>query len=266
MVYAGRGIGKTFFSLSVGLAVASGGQFLKWQAEKQKGVLLIDGEMPGAVLQERTAAFVAALPTPPVNFQIITPDMQPDHRSIDLSRAEDQENIEQYLDGISLIIVDNISTLCRTGRENEGEGWLPVQGWALQQRAKGRSVLFIHHAGKDGDQRGTSKREDILDTSIALRRPAQYEPDQGAVFEIHFKKSRGIYGEDVEPIEASLITAEDGSMTWAYRSVDLSTYDKVVGLLKEGLSITEIAIELAINKSNASRHAKKAKANGDFNG
>jgi putative DNA primase/helicase len=266
MVYAGRGIGKTFFSLSVGLAVASGAPFLKWQAERRKAVLLIDGEMPGAVLQERVAAFVAAQDLPPGDFRFITPDMQPNHQTIDLGRAEDQETVEQYLDGVGLIIVDNISTVCRSGRENEGESWLQVQEWALQQRAKGRSVLFIHHAGKGGNQRGTSRREDILDTVIALRRPTQYTPDMGAVFEIHFEKSRGIFGEDVEPIEATLIAGEDGIMTWSYRSVDVSTYDKVVGLLKEGLSVTEIATELEINKSTVSRHAKKAKANGDCNG
>jgi hypothetical protein len=266
MVYAGRGIGKTFFSLSVGLAVSSGSQFLKYQAERKKAVLLIDGEMPGAVLQERVAAFVAAQDIPPGDFRFITPDMQQNGQTIDLSRTEDQEAIEPYLDGVGLIIVDNLSTVCRTGRENEGEGWLPVQGWALQQRAKGRSVLFIHHAGKGGNQRGTSRREDILDTVIVLRRPTQYTADMGAVFEIHFEKSRGIYGEDVEPIEASLITAEDGSLSWVYRSVDVSTYDKVVGLLKEGLSVTEIANELEINKSTASRHSKKAKVNGDWNG
>ena len=84
MVYAGRGIGKTFFSLSVGLAVASGAPFLKWQAERRKAVLLIDGEMPGAVLQERVAAFVAAQDLPPGDFRFITPDMQPNHQTIDL--------------------------------------------------------------------------------------------------------------------------------------------------------------------------------------
>jgi RecA-family ATPase len=166
MVYAGRGIGKTFFSLSVGLAVASGGQFLKWQAEHKKAVLLIDGEMPGGVLQERAAAFVAAQDIPPGDFRFITPDIQPNHQTIDLSRLEDQDAIEPYLEDVGLVIVDNISTVCRTGRENEGEGWLPVQEWALQQRAKGRSVLFIHHAGKGGNQRGTSRREDCLTSDL----------------------------------------------------------------------------------------------------
>ena len=65
----------------------------------------------------------------------------------------------------------------RTGRENEAEGWLPVQDWALGHRRAGRSVLFIHHAGKGGLQRGTSRREDVLDTVIGLRRPTDYSAD-----------------------------------------------------------------------------------------
>ena len=28
--------------------------------------------------------------------------------------------------------------------------------------------MFVHHAGKSGDQRGTSRREDLLDYSIRL--------------------------------------------------------------------------------------------------
>ncbi|MBI5184882.1 MAG: AAA family ATPase [Nitrospinae bacterium] len=47
MVHAPRGVGKTFFSLNAAVAVASGGQFLRFQAPKPCGVLLCDGEMPG---------------------------------------------------------------------------------------------------------------------------------------------------------------------------------------------------------------------------
>jgi putative DNA primase/helicase len=37
-------------------------------------------------------------------------------------------------------------------------------------------LLIVHHTGKGGEQRGTSRREDVLDTSISLRRPADYAP------------------------------------------------------------------------------------------
>jgi hypothetical protein len=51
-------------------------------------------------------------------------------------------------------------------------------------------VLLIHHAGTNGRQRGTSRREDALDTLIALKRPEDYSPEQGARFEVHFEKLR----------------------------------------------------------------------------
>lgn len=54
--------------------------------------------------------------------------------------------------------------------------------------------MFIHHAGKSGAQRGTSKREDVLDTVVALKRPGDYVTSQGARFEVHFEKARGIFG------------------------------------------------------------------------
>lgn len=159
---------------------------------------------------------------------------------------------------IRLIVVDNISTLT-SAKENEADGWTPIQAWALRQRAVGRSVLFVHHSGKGGAQRGTSRREDVLDTVIALRRPVDYQPDKGAVFEVHFEKARGIHGEDVKPIEATLTINADGVMTWATRTLEDSTFERVVGLLNNGMAQKDISVELNINKSNVSRHTKKAR-------
>jgi len=68
-------------------------------------------------------------------------------------------------------------------------------------------VLFIHHSGKGGAQRGTSRKEDVLDTVIALRRPEDYSPAEGARFEVHFEKARGFAGEEAEPFEAALTGA-----------------------------------------------------------
>ena len=59
------------------------------------------------------------------------------------------------------MVIDNLSTLCRYGRENESESWGPVQEWILGLRRRGLSVLLVHHAGKGGTQRGTSRREAV---------------------------------------------------------------------------------------------------------
>jgi AAA domain len=63
---------------------------------------------------------------------------------------------------VDLIVIDNISTLVRTGCENESDSWRPVQEWGLQQRRAGRAVLFVHHTNKSGAQRGTSSREHVM--------------------------------------------------------------------------------------------------------
>ena len=80
--------------------------------------------------------------------------------------------------------------------------------WELSLRRQNKSVLLIHHAGKGGTQRGSSRKEDVLDTVMSLRRPPDYSPTQGARFEVHFEKARGFYGPDAEPFEAQLIGRE----------------------------------------------------------
>jgi len=266
MVYAARGVGKTFFALNVAYAVASGGSFLNWSAPKPRGVLYIDGEMPAVAMQERLANIVAhADKDISAPFHILTPDLQGLGGIPNLTRIEDIEAIEQLMgDEIDLIVIDNVSTLVRGGgRENDEESWRGAQDWLLSQRAQGRSVLLIHHAGKGGQQRGTSKREDVLDTVIKLKHPPLYEPEEGAKFEIHFEKSRGFYGDDARSISA-VLDGETG--IWTSQDLSESTFDRVVELEREGLSCTEIAGELEVNKSTVSRHLKKARAKGLVSG
>jgi len=141
---------------------------------------------------------------------------------------------------------------------------MPVQEWALRQRAKGKAVLLIHHAGKSGTARGTSKREDVLDTVINLRHPSDYSPDKGAVFEVHFEKNRGFHGKDAEPFEAALIQDESGKQCWITRSIEDSNYEKVIRLFNDGLIQKEIATELGISKGFVSRLLKRARDGGQL--
>ncbi|HIB93958.1 MAG TPA: winged helix-turn-helix transcriptional regulator, partial [Candidatus Lambdaproteobacteria bacterium] len=262
MIYAYRETGKTWVALSIAYAVASGGRFLNWHAEKAAGVLYIDGEMPFVQLKERLATIVLSEETEiqaPLEF--ITPDVQ-EFGIPDLSTLAGQERIDKLItEETKLIVMDNLSTLIRTGKENEGESWLPVQGWALRLRRRGISVLFIHHAGKGGQQRGTSRREDVLDTVIALRQPTDYTSDKGAYFEIHFEKSRGLYGDEVKPFEARLETHEDNhgikTIKWIHKNLEDSTREKVKRYLDDKWTQKDIADELGIKKSTVNYHVKK---------
>ncbi len=258
MMYALRGIGKTNLALHIAYAVATGQAVCRWQAPEAQPVLYIDGEMPAITMQERLAGIVKAYPIEPEPgyFKIITPDLQ--DRSINLATPEGQQTIDTALDGVKLVIVDNLATLCRSGRENETESWHPVQDWLLNLRRRGISVLLIHHSNKSGGQRGTSSREDILDTVIVLKRPSDYTMDQGARFEIHLEKARGIIGDDAKPFEAMLTPDGQGGMIWACRDIEDAELDQVISLTKEGLSIRDISKETGLSKSKIQRLIKKA--------
>ena len=264
MIYAARGVGKTFIALGIAHAVVTGASFLKWSAPKPRGVLYLDGEMPAPLMQERLKMFFQTAITTHVPFRLLTPDIQKAAMP-DLSRQTDQAQLEQFLEGIDLIIVDNISTLCRSGKENDADAWIPVQDWALRMRASGRSVLFIHHAGKGGMQRGTSKREDILDTVISLQQSVDYNASVGASFEIHFEKTRGFCGSDAESFNACLHTA-DGVTHWEMGAAAPTTFAKVIEMTQQGQPQHEIAKMLNIHKSNVSRHILRAKQEGKLRG
>lgn len=266
MIHGWRGVGKTHVSLGVSYAVACGSDFLHWKADKPRRVLLIDGEMPAPALQERLAAIVVSsgVKQEPDFLSIITPDLQTGAMP-DLATYDGQEVISEAVERAKaeLIVVDNLSCLVRgEGRENDSESWVRVQEWALLQRQAGRSVLFIHHSGKNGKQRGTSKREDLLDVVILLRRPPDYDPATGACFEVHYEKARHLSGSDVDPVEAQLTVDSDGQCTWALRSVSDTTFDRVISLANEGLSQSEIANELELSRSTVSRAWRKAEAQG----
>ena len=153
-------------------------------------------------------------------------------------------------------MLDNLSSLTAVIRDNDAESWNPIQEWLLRLRRRGVSVLIVHHAGKGGEQRGTSRREDVLDTSISLRRPSDYVPTEGARFEVHFEKARGIHGERAKPFEARL-EIRDGAMLWTIREIEDVNLARVKALLDDELSIRDIADETGLSKSTVHRLKKQ---------
>jgi hypothetical protein len=63
MLYAPRGVGKSWLGLTIGLAVASGSSVLRWNAPSPRRVLLVDGEMLLSDLQTRLNLILVGLGT-----------------------------------------------------------------------------------------------------------------------------------------------------------------------------------------------------------
>jgi putative DNA primase/helicase len=247
MLYAARGTGKTHIALGIAYAVATGSAFLRWRAPRARRVLLVDGEMPAAALRERLQRISNGETPTPTTLRIMAGDLI-EQGIGNLASPLVQAELDAFLDGVELLILDNLSSLTATLRENDADGWSPIQQWLLRLRRRGISVLIVHHAGKGGDQRGTSRREDVLDTSISLRRPSDYAPAQGARFEVHVDKARGIYGEQAKPFEARLETSGGGAV-WTIKDVEEVDHARIAALLAAGMSVRDIAEEVGISKS-----------------
>ena len=266
MLYAGRGTGKTFFAIGMAVAVSTGTAFLKWDAPKPRRVLHLDGEMAASELRERIVQAVAAcgVEPKPGMLNILSADLI-EFGIGNLASVDVQQELEACLVGVELLVLDNLSSLTAVIRDNDAESWNPIQEWLLRLRRRGVSVLIVHHAGKSGGQRGTSRREDILDTSISLRRPADYTPTEGARFEVHFEKARGIHGDRAKPFETKM-EVRDGKSIWRMRELEDAELARVKALCDDGLSIREIAAEMGLSKSKVQRIKGKIDAMGQDDG
>lgn len=257
MVYAARGIGKTQVAVGIACAVATGTSFLRWSAPRKRRVLYIDGEMPAALLQERLTAALQKSGSPdPGYLRLLSADIQ-EFGIPDLVTPDGQRELDAWLEGVDLVILDNLSTLCRALIENEGDSWQPVQDWLLSLRRRGISVILVHHASRGGTARGTNRREDILDTVIALKRPDDYLATEGARFIVEVEKARGIFGSDVEGFEARLDVI-NGRAEWTMKSSEDRTTERVAAMLRDGATQRSVAKELDIGLATVNRHKTRA--------
>jgi putative DNA primase/helicase len=250
MIAGWRGVGKTFSAAGIALAVASGSPFLDWEVPEPQKVLYVDGEMdPEEMRDQRLKKMREAMPAQArelvrQNLFFLSHHTFPDTGIPDLSDPTKggRKLIEDEAKhrGAKLIILDNLSCLCTSGIENDAESWQNMQIWLLKLRRNGYTVLFLHHGGKPDDkgrskQRGTSKREDVLNTSVMLQRAPAMGVD---TFEWEFTKNRGF-----RPDEPFLVTiGDDGWVSRTDRTAANEERDaRILRLSAQSLSQREIA-------------------------
>jgi hypothetical protein len=188
-------------------------------------------------LQDRLRAISSGLGAviPNDGFRILAADNT--ENGLSIGSEERQRAIDPLLTGVDLVILDNLSTLCTNGSESASDAWVPMQNWLLKLRRQGVAVLLVHHAGTNGRQRGTSRREDALDTVIALRRPEDYSPEQGARFEVHFEKLRNrVDGDAAVPFEAKLAatSTDETGVRWLHCDLRPPVLKQAAQLFKDG--------------------------------
>jgi hypothetical protein len=261
MIHAWRGEGKTMLAAGISWAIASGTEFLRWKAPEKRGVLYVDGELPADLLRDRFLIQQSALGLHEDPMIKILSHELVQHGFLTLATPQGRKEFEGAIsDDISVVVFDNLSCLYG-GAENDAEEWQEMLDLLLRLRRRGVACILIHHSGKTGKQRGTSRREDALDTVIHLRKPKGYRPGEGARFEIHFEKSRNLTGDAVEPFEAHLTTTDDGSPIWIAKSLQPEK-DKALELMRKDLGDEEIGEVVGRERSTINRWRNNFKKSG----
>lgn len=265
MVYALRGVGKTWFLLGLTAALVSGTDFYRWPVNDAVGVLYIDGEMQLEELRRRETAL---LRHPPIRPLYILSSEQVFHtlqRDLVLTSEAVRDEIIGILDAhpeIRVIVLDNVSCLFAGIDEDKKRDWEPIAAWLIRLRHRGLATILVHHAGKGGQQRGTSGREDGLDTVIHLAEPASHDTADGCHFEVTFTKSRSVKGPDVAPLDVRL-TEQNGQLIWTYQPLEISKLDEVRQLIADGLTGDAVIAEAAgISRAYAFKLRKKLEREG----
>jgi putative DNA primase/helicase len=256
-VYGERGSGKSWLVDAIAAHISSGRDLDTWKNHGAFPVLYVDGEMPADLTRER----LVGMAKDNHNLYILHHELLFDcaELSMNLTDPLTQKVITKVCLSrkIKVLILDNLSCLFGSLRENESDDWAPILPWLLEFRRRRIAVIIVHHAGRSGFMRGSSKREDPASWMIKVAQANHGDhQDLGARFETSFEK----------PTRNSQIpewnrtwhfkTEEDGTVSIGCEEINFD--GKVLQVIQAGLrSAAEIAQELSVNKSTVCRAAQR---------
>lgn len=279
MVFAAPGVGKSMFALALALAVAGGGTLLnRWQAPKPRNVLYVDGEMPLDDIRSRVQAMTDAAKGSPetihANLAFLSRQQQAQGiRFVDLAEEESREDLIRQAKEkeVSLIILDNLTTLATLHDENDAACFNAPIAFLLRLKQEGIACLLVHHSNKNGKHyRGSSKIATTFEVILGLERLDT--PSKGAgvtSFRLNWEKYRGKRDESIgTPLDVTLgeEVCQDGQVKveWQAEQSEDQRLDVLLETLRSGEYITqkELVVALPWPCSEATLTRLKARALG----
>jgi hypothetical protein len=166
---------------------------------------------------------------------------------------------------IDLVILDNFSTLGEVEDENAASSFNAIQQFLLQLKVQGVATMLVHHAGKSGDFRGSSKLAATFETIIKLERLGSNVEHGAAAFRVRWDKVRaGGPKRKVREVAARLIQVEEqfdkpAVSGWDYEAADIDRLDELKERLQAGefQNQKEIADHFGVSPTMAGKYVKK---------
>jgi putative DNA primase/helicase len=272
MIAGHMGSGKTFLGVTIANGVTTETAVGNWVVKNPIPCVYVDGELEHRDMQDRFIALrtgkrIRKLHLISDSFNVsanrrrINNLLDPNQRAALFKICKKAKDPDIGL----LLGLDNISVLCPGIDENKKSDWDEINVWLLDLKKSGVFTLYFHHTGKNGDQRGTSGREDNIDTSILLSLPQDYRPEDGCRFNLHFKKKRveGAYLYLIQDQEWQLNTKEN-PYEWILTTSSKKSSEEIFLLLAQGMGVRDIARTLKKAHSYISKIKTKLTAQGYF--
>jgi hypothetical protein len=276
-IYGWRGTGKSLITTWMSLRISSGSALLfpnphaggNWPIRRRSRVLYVYGEMHGQMIKQRAwqIARGEGLDRLPEDewFGVMCKDFQKSWRP-NISTPQNRKIIEDRIQsgGYRVVVLDNISTLWPSSQEGEGERSATLTDWYNDLNQDGISVIFLHHAGKGGTQRGSSEKEDMLDFVLRLQRPSNRKNDPQLCVEVAQEKCRSECKEArwLKPFELALETRDDIAQ-WTIRPARHAQIEAAFEMFRDGMKPGDAFAELGIARSTAYRYKKYYDQNQD---
>lgn len=279
MLFAPRGRGKTYVAIDLALALALGRNFFSWKVPKKHKVWYVDGEMPGQMLQQRFAQMLRGDSAELADLHIMGSEMffKTTGESLVLNNIAHQQKLEALIEQAAeqnqlpeLIIFDNLSSMTSGVDENSNSEQDSLLHFLRTLRLQAVSTLLVHHSGKSGEQRGASRREDLLDLVIKLSAP-EFVTNESCEFRMEFTKTRGLSPRP-HVLEARLITDDHGVSQWAMTDLSQTqAQPKWVEVLRlcsnnPSWNRAQLADSIGCSRANIGQHLAKAETLGYYTG
>lgn len=256
-IYAFRGVGKTWLALAIAQSISTGGRLGEWQGHKPAKVLYIDGGMPPDLMRDRRKGLEASN----ANLEFLNHEIlfERTGKVLNITSREVQQAISARCANarVKVVVLDNLSTLASGMKENEADSWELVSNWLLDLRRRKIAVVIVHHAGRSGEMRGTSKREDSVFWIVALD-DAKKNADnkRGARFISRFTKPSRNTQEEIPAYEWHFVTDTNGEVSISHKQAQ--SIDVFRRLVEDGVTdCNQIAQEMKVSPATLSRFAKK---------
>jgi DnaB-like helicase N terminal domain/AAA domain len=274
-IYGWRGTGKSLVATQMSLDLAAGRPTIfpgdggpAWPVSRRYRMLYVYGEMHGAMIKSRACQLAegCGYDVPDDEFfGTMCKDFQKAWRP-NISTPRNRKIIEEriFTGGYEGVIFDNISTLWPTSQEDEGDRTAVLTEWFIDLNQHGVWVIYLHHAGKSGEQRGSSEKEDMLDFVLKLRTPHGYKRKEGLRVTVENEKNRGECKQPrwLIPFELSLIS-ERGAAVWVTRKGRNAQLEAAFALFHDGGKSGDAQFDLKISRATAFRYYKKYQTNGN---